>query len=71
MGHHVALQEGWGTEDFGAVRAGVVLSGVDLVDVLAVLLQGGKAHPALPAVVGIFNVWCPGMSQRWRRLRTQ
>lgn len=34
----------------------MVLSGVGFVDVLAVFLQGGKAHPALPAVVGIFNV---------------
>lgn len=56
MGHHVALQERRGAEDFRAGRAGVVLAGVGFVDVLAVLLQGGKAHPALLAVVGIFDV---------------
>lgn len=59
MGHHVALQERRGTEDFRAGRAGVVLPGVGFVDMLAVLLQGGKAHPALLAVIGIFDVCCP------------
>lgn len=64
MGHHVSLQERWGAEDFGAGGAGVVLAGVGFVDVLAVLLEGGKAHPALLAVVGIFDVCRPETQQK-------
>lgn len=64
MSHHVALQEGRGAEDFSAGGAGVVLPRVGLMDVLAVLLQGGKAHPALLAVIGIFNVCRPEMQQK-------
>lgn len=56
MGHHVALQKGWGTEHFSTGGARMVLSGVDFVDMFAVLLQGSKAHPALFAVIGIFYV---------------
>lgn len=57
MGHHVPLQHGRGTEDLPARGAGVVLLGVNLVDVLAVILQSGEAHPAFLAVIGIFYVW--------------
>ena len=64
MGHHVALQERWGAEDFSAGRAGVILPRVGFVDVLAVLLQGGKAHPALLAVVGIFDVCYPETQEK-------
>lgn len=60
VGHHVPLQHGWGAEDLAARRAGVVLLGVHLVDVLAVVLQGGEAHPALLAVVWVFDVWWAG-----------
>lgn len=67
MGHHVALQKGWGTEHFSTGGARMVLSGVDFVDMFAVLLQGSKAHPALFAVIGIFYVWCPGIQQKYRR----
>lgn len=55
--HHVALQHGGGAEDLPTRRAGVVLLGVHLVDVLAVILQSGEAHPALLAVIRIFYVW--------------
>lgn len=64
MGHHMSLQERWGAEDFGAGGAGVVLPGMGFVDVLAVLLEGGKAHPALLAVVGIFDVCRPDTQQK-------
>lgn len=57
VGHHVALQHGGGTEDLPTGGAGVVLLGVHLVDVLPVVLQGGEAHPALLAIIGIFYVW--------------
>ena len=57
VGHHVPLQHGRGAEDLPTRRAGVVLLGVHLVDVLAVVLQSGEAHPALLAVVGVFYVW--------------
>ena len=60
VGHHVPLQHGWGAEDLTTRRAGVVLLGVHLVDVLAVVLQGGEAHPALLAVVWVFDVWWAG-----------
>lgn len=56
VGHQVPLQHGGGAEDLPACGAGVVLLGVHLVDVLAVVLQRGEAHPALLAVVGIFYV---------------
>lgn len=64
VGHHMALQERRGTEDFGAGRAGVVLPGVGFMDMLAVLLQGGKAHPTFLAVIGIFDVCCPETQQK-------
>lgn len=57
MGHHVPLQHGRGAEDLPTRGAGVVLLGVHLVDVLAVILQCGEAHPAFLAVIGIFYVW--------------
>lgn len=57
VGHQVPLQHGGGAEDLPACGAGVVLLRVHLVDVLAVVLQRGEAHPALLAVVGIFYVW--------------
>lgn len=60
VGHHVPLQHGRSAEDLAARRAGVVLLGVHLVDVLAVVLQGGEAHPALLAVVWVFDVWWAG-----------
>ena len=60
VGHHVPLQHGRSAEDLAARRAGVVLLGVHLVDVLAVVLQGGEAHPALLAVIWVFDVWWVG-----------
>lgn len=33
-------------------------------NMLAVFLQGGKAHLTLPAVKGIFNVCCPETQQK-------
>lgn len=57
VGHHVALQHGGGAEDLPTRGAGVVVLGVHLVDVLAVILQSGEAHPALLAVIRIFYVW--------------
>jgi len=63
VGHDVALQQRRGAEDFGAGRAGVVLPGVGFVDVLAVLLQRGKAQPTFLAVVGIFDVCHPEMQR--------
>lgn len=57
MGYHVPLQHGRGAEDLAARGAGVVLLGVNLVDVLAVILQSGEAHPTFLAVIGIFYVW--------------
>lgn len=57
MGYHVPLQHGGGAEDLAARGAGVVFLGVNLVDVLAVILQSGEAHPAFLAVIGIFYVW--------------
>lgn len=45
----------------------MVLPGMGFMDVLAVLLQGGTAHPALLAVIGVFNVCCPETQQSPRR----
>lgn len=56
VGHHVPLQHGRGAEDLSTCGAGVVLLGVHLVDVFAVILQRGEAHPALLAIVRIFYV---------------
>lgn len=60
VGHHVPLEHGRGAEDLPARGAGVVLLGVHLVDVPAVVLQGGEAQPALLAVIGILHVWSHG-----------
>lgn len=56
VGHHVSLQHGRGAEDLPTGRAGVVLLGVHLMDVLPVILQCGEAHPAFLAIIRIFYV---------------
>lgn len=56
MGDHVSLQHGGGTEDLPASGAGVILLGVHLMDVFAVILKCGEAHPALLTVIGVFYV---------------
>lgn len=70
MGHHVALQHGGGAEDLPARGAGVVLLGVHLVDVPAVVLQCGEAHPAFLAVVWILDVWFHGHPRGEREGKT-
>lgn len=50
----------------------MVLLGADFVDMLVVLLQGSKVHPALFAVIGIFYVWCPEIQQKhWRQSKEE
>lgn len=39
------------------------------MDMLVVFLQGGKAHLALLAVTGIFNVCCPETQQKPERAK--
>lgn len=56
VGDHMALQQGRCTENLPTGRAWVVLPGVGCMDVLLVLLQGGEAHLALLAVIGVVNV---------------
>lgn len=47
----------------------MVFPGMGFMDMLAVFLQGGKAHLALLAVTGIFNVCCPETQQKPERAK--
>lgn len=47
----------------------MVFPRVGFMDVLAVLLQGGKAHSALLAVIGIFDVCHPEAQQKTQRAK--
>lgn len=47
----------------------MVFPEMDFMDILVVLLQGGKAHLELLEVTGIFNVCCPETQQKPERAK--